>query len=50
MSARKINSLLEQEGGCSLETLLQEDESCIQQAKQGNPKLIEFLAQKPQIK
>ena len=50
MSARKINNLLDQEGGCTLEQLLAEDESCIQQAKQANAKLIEFLTQKPNLR
>jgi hypothetical protein len=50
MSARKINNLLDQEGGCTLEQLLTEDEFVIQQAKQANTKLIDFLTQKNNLR
>ena len=49
MSARKINQLLEQVGGCTLEQLLAEDESVVQQCKQSNPKLLDYMLQKPNL-
>lgn len=38
--------MLEQDGGCSLEELLLEDEHTINQCKSSNPKLSDFLCQK----
>jgi len=49
MSARKINQLLEQEGGCTLEQLLAEDDFCVQQCKQSHPKLMDFICQKANL-
>lgn len=49
MSARKINQLLERDGGCSLEELLAEDDFCVQQCKQSNPKLMIFMCQKQNL-
>jgi hypothetical protein len=38
--------MLEQEGGCTLEELLCEDEHCVNQCKAANYKLTEFMSQK----
>jgi len=38
--------MLEKEGGCTIEELLQEDEVTLSQVKQNNAKLIEFLCQR----
>lgn len=38
--------MLEQDGGCSLEELLIEDEHCTNQCKAANPKLTDFLCQR----
>jgi hypothetical protein len=38
--------MLEQEGGCTLEDLLNEDEHCLQQCKAANPKLTDMLCQR----
>ena len=49
MSARKINQILDQEGGCTLEQLLNEDDFCIQQCKQSHPKLMDFICQRANL-
>jgi hypothetical protein len=36
--------MLEQEGGCTLEDLLAEDEHCVSQCKAANYKLTEFMS------
>lgn len=41
--------MLEQEGGCTLEELLAEDEFTLQQCKASNPKLTEFLCQRTNL-
>jgi len=46
LAQRKINQMLEKEGGCTLEELLLDDENCINQCKAANTKLIEFLCQR----
>lgn len=46
LAQRKINSLLDQEGGCTVEELLSEDEHCISQCRSENQKLAEFFSQK----
>ncbi len=38
--------MLTQEGSCTLEELLTEDEHCLSQCKAGNAKLIEFMCQR----
>ena len=38
--------MLTQEGGCTLEDLLEEDEHCLNQCKAANTKLIEFMCQR----
>ena len=48
MSARKINQLLERDN-CTLEELLAEEDFCVQQCKQSNPKLLEFMCQKENL-
>ena len=36
LAQRKINQMLEKDGGCSLEELLDEDENCLNQCKAAN--------------
>ena len=46
MAQRKINQMLDQEGGCTLEELLAEDEHCLNQLKSANARLTEFMCQR----
>ena len=43
---RRINQLLDQEGGCSLEELLTEDDLCLNQCKASHQRLNEFMCQR----
>lgn len=38
--------MLEKDGGCTLEELLDEDENCLNQCKAANQKLTEFMCQR----
>ena len=46
LAQRKINQLLTQDGGCTLDELLAEEEHCVNQCRAANPKLIEFMCQR----
>ena len=49
LSQRKINALLSQEGGATLEEFLLEDEHTTNQCRAANAKLMEFMCQKEQL-
>ena len=46
MAQRKVQQILNQENGCTIEELLRLEDNCVNVCRSANPKMIEFVCER----